>query len=97
MWSRFPSSSSTYFSAPRPANTGSVARDLLASERTSLAWTRSGRGPIALGVALEKVEALALIAPTLLQLEDGNTTVQRVCGSPVAAPVSLLVRRGIPP
>jgi uncharacterized membrane protein YidH (DUF202 family) len=35
-------------------NTGSLARDLLASERTFLAWTRTGLGFIALGVALEK-------------------------------------------
>lgn len=55
------------------ANTGSVARDLLASERTFLAWARSGLGFIALGVALEKVEAFASISPQLLQLENKNT------------------------
>ncbi|KAF2725483.1 hypothetical protein K431DRAFT_215701 [Polychaeton citri CBS 116435] len=54
-------------------NTGSVARDLLASERTFLAWARSGLGFIALGIALEKVEAFASISPTLLQLENSNT------------------------
>ncbi|KAK5127273.1 hypothetical protein LTR08_004462 [Meristemomyces frigidus] len=54
-------------------NTGSLARDLLASERTFLAWTRTGLGFIALGVALEKVEALATLAPALLQLENSNT------------------------
>ena len=37
-------------------NTGSVARDLLASERTFLAWPRTDLGFIALGVALAKVE-----------------------------------------
>lgn len=59
---------------PEPLkNTGSVARDLLASERTFLAWARSGLGFIALGVALEKVEAFASISPQLLQLEDSNT------------------------
>jgi uncharacterized membrane protein YidH (DUF202 family) len=56
-------------------NTGSVARDLLASERTFLAWARSGLGFIALGVALEKVEAFASISPQLLQLENSNTKV----------------------
>jgi len=56
-------------------NTGSVARDLLASERTFLAWARSGLGFIALGVALEKVEAFASISPQLLQLENSNTKI----------------------
>ncbi|KAI9819978.1 MAG: hypothetical protein M1827_006548 [Pycnora praestabilis] len=40
------------------ANTGSVARDHLANERTFLAWTRTGLGFIALGVALEKLDAM---------------------------------------
>lgn len=56
-------------------NSGSLARDLLASERTFLAWARSGLGFIALGVALEKVEAFAAISPHLLQLENSNTKV----------------------
>lgn len=60
---------------PELPNTGSVARDLLASERTFLAWTRTGLGFIALGVALEKVEALAALSPTLLHLEDSRTKV----------------------
>ncbi len=59
-------------SPPLP-NTGSVARDLLASERTFLAWARTGLGFIALGVALEKVEALAALSPTLLHLQDSRT------------------------
>lgn len=58
--------------APLP-NTGSVARDLLASERTFLAWTRTGLGFIALGVAFEKVEAFALLSPQFLQLQDSRT------------------------
>ncbi|KAF7196013.1 hypothetical protein HII31_02639 [Pseudocercospora fuligena] len=60
----------------RPAevkNSGSVARDLLAAERTFLAWIRTGLGFIALGVALEKVEAFAAISPTLLHLENSRT------------------------
>lgn len=55
-------------------NTGSLARDLLASERTFLAWTRTGLGFIALGVALEKVEAFAALAPALLQLHNSSDT-----------------------
>ena len=59
--------------APPPPHTGPLARDLLASERTFLAWTRTGLGFIALGVALEKVEAFAALSPTLLHLEDSRT------------------------
>ncbi|ETN45998.1 uncharacterized protein HMPREF1541_00181 [Cyphellophora europaea CBS 101466] len=62
-----------YIRAEPLANTGSVARDLLASERTFLAWTRSGLGFIALGIALEKVEAFAALSPTLLHLSDSRT------------------------
>jgi uncharacterized membrane protein YidH (DUF202 family) len=61
-----------FTAAPLP-NTGSVARDLLASERTFLAWTRTGLTFIALGVALEKVEAFAELSPTLLHLNDSRT------------------------
>ena len=60
-------------------NTGSLARDLLASERTFLAWTRTGLGFIALGVALEKVEAFAAISPTLLHLENSRTKLAAGC------------------
>lgn len=63
------------FRAEPMKNTGSLARDLLASERTFLAWARSGLGFIALGVALEKVEAFASISPHLLQLENSNTKI----------------------
>ncbi|KAL5419153.1 hypothetical protein PMIN06_002636 [Paraphaeosphaeria minitans] len=62
-----------FFASQEFKNTGSLARDLLASERTFLAWTRTGLGFIALGVALEKVEAFAAISPTLLHLEDSRT------------------------
>lgn len=62
-----------YFRAAPIPNTGSVARDLLASERTYLAWCRSGLGFIALGIALEKVEAFAALSPTLLHLSDSRT------------------------
>ena len=36
-------------------NTGSTARDHLANERTFLAWTRTGLGLAALGVALAQL------------------------------------------
>ena len=62
-----------YVRADALPNTGSLARDLLASERTFLAWSRTGLGFIALGVALEKVEAFAAVSPTLLHLSDSRT------------------------
>ena len=45
-WSRF--------AAPIYKNTGSVARDHLALERTYLAWARTGLGFIAFGIAIER-------------------------------------------
>lgn len=45
---------------PVYANTGSVARDHLASERTFLAWIRTGLGFVALGIALERFSQLDL-------------------------------------
>lgn len=62
-----------FIRTPPLQNTGSLARDLLASERTFLAYARTGLGFIALGVALEKVEALAALSPTLLHLQDSRT------------------------
>lgn len=47
------------------ANTGSVARDHLANERTFLSWTRSGLAFVALGVALAKLNALEALSPAL--------------------------------
>ncbi|KKY19470.1 hypothetical protein UCDDS831_g05440 [Diplodia seriata] len=41
-------------------NTGSVARDHLASERTFLAWLRTGLGFVALGIAIERFSQLDL-------------------------------------
>jgi uncharacterized membrane protein YidH (DUF202 family) len=54
-----------YLSAAPIANTGSVARDHLANERTFLSWTRTGLGFVALGVALAKLDALESLSPTL--------------------------------
>jgi uncharacterized membrane protein YidH (DUF202 family) len=61
---------SRFFKPERLKNTGSIARDLLACKRTFLAWTRTGLGFIALGIALEKVEALATLAPTLVRTPE---------------------------
>ena len=45
---------------PTYSNTGSVARDHLASERTFLAWIRTGLGFVALGIAVERFSQLDL-------------------------------------
>ncbi len=45
---------------PTYTNTGSVARDHLASERTFLAWIRTGLGFVALGIAVERFSQLDL-------------------------------------
>jgi uncharacterized membrane protein YidH (DUF202 family) len=54
-----------YLSATPTSNTGSVARDHLANERTFLSWTRTGLGFVALGVALAKLSALEALSPAL--------------------------------
>ena len=54
-----------YFISTPIANTGSVARDHLANERTFLSWTRTGLGFVALGVALAKLDALEALSPAL--------------------------------
>ncbi|KAI1851864.1 hypothetical protein JX266_002717 [Neoarthrinium moseri] len=48
------------FATPLYKNTGSVARDHLASERTFLAWIRTGLGFVALGIAIERFSQLDL-------------------------------------
>ncbi|TVY85641.1 hypothetical protein LAWI1_G008865 [Lachnellula willkommii] len=57
-------------SAAPLANTGSVARDHLANERTFLSWTRTGLGFVALGVALAKLDALEALSPALAHNHD---------------------------
>eukprot|EP01129_Flabellula_baltica_P003606 TRINITY_DN13360_c0_g1_i1.p1 TRINITY_DN13360_c0_g1~~TRINITY_DN13360_c0_g1_i1.p1 ORF type:complete len:129 (-),score=23.04 TRINITY_DN13360_c0_g1_i1:1-387(-) len=42
-------------------NTGSVARDMLANERTFLAWTRTSLSFMGLGIALETVSPDVLV------------------------------------
>ncbi|KAK8168805.1 hypothetical protein BKA80DRAFT_267962 [Phyllosticta citrichinensis] len=57
----------SWLRTPTYKNTGSVARDHLASERTLLAWLRTGLGFIALGIAVERFSQLDLslcLAPT---------------------------------
>ena len=44
-------------------NSGSTARDHLASERTFLAWLRTGLGFIALGIAVERFSQFELVPP----------------------------------
>ncbi|KAK3077867.1 hypothetical protein LTS18_009048 [Coniosporium uncinatum] len=44
--------------SPTISNSGSTARDHLASERTFLAWLRTGLGFIALGIAVERFSQL---------------------------------------
>jgi uncharacterized membrane protein YidH (DUF202 family) len=51
------------FAAPIYKNTGSVARDHLASERTFLAWTRTGVGFVALGIAVERFSQFDALNP----------------------------------
>jgi uncharacterized membrane protein YidH (DUF202 family) len=51
-----------FFRTPIYKNTGSTARDHLASERTFLAWIRTGLGFIALGIAVERFAQLDLPA-----------------------------------
>ncbi|OAA62338.1 hypothetical protein ISF_05347 [Cordyceps fumosorosea ARSEF 2679] len=53
-WSRLAS--------PIYKNTGSVARDHLASERTYLAWTRTGLGFVALGMGVERFSRFEAVA-----------------------------------
>ncbi|ATY65305.1 hypothetical protein A9K55_004489 [Cordyceps militaris] len=53
-WSRLAS--------PVYKNTGSVARDHLASERTYLAWTRTGLGFVALGMGVERFSRFEAVA-----------------------------------
>lgn len=49
---------SPWSKTPLLKNTGSVARDHLASERTFLAWLRTGLGFVALGIGVERFSQL---------------------------------------
>ena len=63
-----------YLSAAPIANTGSVARDHLANERTFLSWTRTGLGFVALGVGLAKLDALEALSPAMRH-DHGDLTI----------------------
>ncbi|KAI8623398.1 hypothetical protein F5Y19DRAFT_458885 [Xylariaceae sp. FL1651] len=64
---------------PLYKNTGSVARDHLAAERTFLAWIRTGLGFVALGIAMERFSQLDLgeLIPTAHHHEHENPKVQK--------------------
>ena len=49
--------------SPVLKNSGSTARDHLASERTFLAWLRTGLGFVALGIAVERFSQFELAPP----------------------------------
>lgn len=49
--------------SPILKNSGSTARDHLASERTFLAWLRTGLGFVALGIAVERFSQFELAPP----------------------------------
>ncbi|PSR97518.1 hypothetical protein BD289DRAFT_362284 [Coniella lustricola] len=69
MWSRF------LWKTPVYQNTGSTARDHLASERTFLAWIRTGLGFLALGIAIERFSQLdlrELLKPVRRQQQAGQ-------------------------
>lgn len=53
---------SRWLKTPLLKNTGSVARDHLASERTLLSWLRTGLGFIALGIGVERFSKLDVAA-----------------------------------
>jgi len=48
----------SWLKTPLLKNTGSVARDHLASERTLLSWLRTGLGFVALGIGVERFSQL---------------------------------------
>lgn len=52
--------------APIYKSEGSIARDHLASERTFLAWLRTGLGLVALGIAVERFTKLEPVIATLV-------------------------------
>lgn len=53
--------------------TGSIARDHLASERTFLAWLRTGLGLIALGIAIERFTKLEPAISSFVYASKANS------------------------
>ncbi len=64
-----------FLKAPVFSNTGSVARDHLASERTFLAWVRTGLGFMALGVAVDRFNQLD-VSSLVTTLQTSTTLTQ---------------------
>ncbi len=62
---------------PTYENTGSTARDHLASERTFLAWLRTGLGFVALGIAVERFSQLDISALLPPQPATSQTPTKR--------------------
>ena len=58
-------------------NSGSTARDHLASERTFLAWLRTGLGFVALGIAVERFSQFELIPPSPTPVDPGKSEDQK--------------------
>lgn len=65
------------FRSPLLKNTGSVARDHLASERTFLAWMRIGLAFTALGLAVQRFSQLELSVALRHDQSAANLVVQR--------------------
>ena len=56
--------------------TGSIARDHLASERTFLAWLRTGLGLVALGIAVERFTKLEPAISSLVHASGASSLVE---------------------
>ena len=65
------------FTATVLKNTGSTARDHLASERTFLAWIRTGLGFVALGIAVERFSQFDIEALQSQSSKGSGTTAQK--------------------
>ncbi|OIW22649.1 hypothetical protein CONLIGDRAFT_658082 [Coniochaeta ligniaria NRRL 30616] len=79
---------------PLYQNTGSVARDHLASERTFLAWIRSGMGFVTLGIAIDRFsrfEALQAASPQPVNDADTGKKADRAGNADPQRDTQLLV------
>lgn len=63
--------------SPILKNSGSTARDHLASERTFLAWIRTGLGFVALGIAVERFSQFELVPPSPTPADKGKSRDQK--------------------
>lgn len=62
---------------PLLKNSGSTARDHFASERTFLAWLRTGLGFVALGIAVERFSQFELVHPSITPADKGKSGDQK--------------------